>query len=116
MQKWKGKMQNGRRFAFCILPFSFLHEQRLHLGDDLHDAFFLLHYPYKDVLRLGVVGLLRLDEAEAGEGEVAAVLDDAIRGNAPRDAVGGLALGPFFQEVGEVVAELRAELARFFQR
>jgi hypothetical protein len=63
-----------------------------------------------------VAGSLRLDEAEAGKREGVAVLDDALGRDAPRDAVGGLAFGPFFQEVREVVAELRAELARLFQR
>ena len=87
-----------------------------HLLDDFQNPPLLFRHTGEDVLRLGVVGFLGLDEAEAGEGEVVAVLDDALRRDAPRDAVGSLAPGPFLQEVGEVVAELRTELARLFQR
>ena len=57
-----------------------------------------------------------VDEAEARECEVVAVLNDALGRDAPCNSIRHFPLGPFLQEVGKVVSELRAELARFFQR
>ncbi len=84
--------------------------------DDFQNPSLLLGDRGKNLLRFGVVGCLRLDQAEAGEREVVAVGNDSFGGHKPCHAVAGLTRGPFFQQVGKVVVVLLAELARLLQR
>src|SRR5207245_845185 len=70
-------------------------KQVAHLVHQRENSLLFLRDAFQDVLRLGVVGLLRLDEAEAGQREVVAVCDDFRGGHAPRRPIGCLALGPF---------------------
>ncbi len=91
-------------------------DEFLHFPDDVQNLLLFHRHGSQNFLWLGVVYFLRLDEAEAGKREVVVVGDDFIGRHAPRHAVGGLALRPFFQQVGKVVGELRAKLARLFER